>query len=302
MTERGAQQLPAGVVSLVEGLGSPEGPDLLADGTGRVVFVETFRLRVSAWDAAGGLRSYADVGGAPNACVAGTDGVYVAQNGRTAGPWRSPRPTAPSIQRVRDGAVETVVEQVDGAPLVGPNDLAFGPDGRLYFTDSGVFDAEHPDEGSIVVVERDGSAAVLERVGPVFPNGIVVEPDGAVVWNESFTRRVKRRRPDGVVELLATLPADRVPDGMKLAADGRLFVTGVSSGGIDVLAPDGEVLAFLETGGAPLNCVFDGEDLLVTDFGEWSPEAEQGRVAGGRLLRVPAGTAGQPLFRGAIGY
>jgi gluconolactonase len=88
---------------------------------------------------------------------------------------------------------------------------------------------------------------------------------------------------------------------MKLAADGRLFVTGVSSGGIDVLAPDGEALDFIATGGAPLNCVFDGEDLLVTDFGEWSPEAEQGRSPGGRLLRVPAGTAGQPLFRGAVG-
>jgi len=289
-------------VALVEGLGSPEGPDLLADGSGTVVFVETFRLRVSAWDPVGGLRSYADVGGAPNACVVGLDGVYVAQNGRTAGPWLSPRPTPPSIQRVRDdGVVEMVVEHAGGEPFVGPNDLAFGPDGRLWFTDSGVFDPERPDEGAIVVVERDGRATVVERVGPVFPNGIVVEPDGAVVWNESFTRRVKRRRPDGTVELLATLPEDRVPDGMKLAADGRLFVTGVSSGGIDVLAPDGEAVGFVATGGTPLNCVFDGEDLLVTDFGEWSPEAEQGRSAAGRLLRVAVGTSGRPPFRGAIG-
>lgn len=285
---------------LVDGLASPEGPDVLEDGT--VVFVETFRCRVSAWSSDGGLREYADVGGAPNACLAGLDGVYVAQNGVTAGPWRSTRPVAPSIQRVAaDGAVETVVTHASGEPLVGPNDLTFGADGRLYFTDPGAFDAEHPDPGRICVVEADGTATVLEEVGPSFPNGIVAEADGSVVWNESFTRRVRRRRPDGSVELLATLPEDRILDGMKVAADGELYVTGVTSGGIDVLTPAGEPIRFIETGGTPLNCVFDGDDLLVADFGEWSPEAEQGRVATGRLTRVFAGVAGQPLFRGAVG-
>lgn len=283
---------------LVEGLASPEGPDVLPDG--RVIFVETFHCRVSAWDRETGLQPYADVGGAPNACMLGTDGVYVAQNGRTAGPWRSPRPTAASIQRIGpDGIVEVVVDGAGGRPLVGPNDLSFGPDGRLYFTDSGLFDAEHPDQGAICVVESRGSAAILEEVGPAFPNGIIAEPDGSIVWNESFTRRVRRRRPDGTVELLATLPEDRIPDGMKLAADGRIYVTGVSSGGIDVLAPDGEQLAFLETG-VPLNCVFDGDQLLITDYGEWSEEAERGEVAPGRLMRLDVGVAGLPLFRGSV--
>jgi len=34
-----------------------------------------------------------------------------------------------------DGRVETVVTAVDGIPLQAPNDLTFGPGGRLYFTD-----------------------------------------------------------------------------------------------------------------------------------------------------------------------
>jgi gluconolactonase len=284
---------------LAERLASPEGPDLLADG--RVVLVETFACRVSAWSAERGLHEYAYTGGAPTACMVGLDGVYVAQTGLTAGPWRSPDPRPPSIQRIApDGSVSIVVQEASGRPLVGPNDLTFAPDGRLWFTDPGTFDEASPDEGTICVVEPDGTATVAVEVGAVFPNGIVAEPDGGIVWNESFTRHVKRLRPDGAVELLATLPEGRIPDGMKLAADGSIWVCGVASNGIDVIAPGGEALDFLATGGVPLNLVFDGEDLLIADLGEWNEEAESG-AAGGRLVRVPAGRAGMPLFRGAVG-
>jgi sugar lactone lactonase YvrE len=124
----------AEVELLADGLGSPEGPDFLPDG--RAIFVETFLCRVSAWDPRTGVHAYADVGGAPTACVRGLDGVYVAQNGRTAGPWRSPRPCAPSIQRIAgDGRVEIVADSASCVPLLGPNDLAFAPDGSLWFTD-----------------------------------------------------------------------------------------------------------------------------------------------------------------------
>lgn len=290
----------ADLAVLVVGLGSPEGPDLLPDG--RVAFVETFKCRVSAWSPERGLHEYAHVGGAPNACLVGLDGVYVTQNGTTAGPWRSPEPVTPSIQRVReDAAVEIIVSEASGEPLVGPNDLTFGRDGRLYFTDSGLFDADHPDEGAVCVVEPDGTATILERVGPTFPNGIVAEPDGSIVWNESFTRRVRRRRPDGTIELLATLPEDRIPDGMKLATDGSIYIAGVTAGGIDVLSPEGEPRGFIATGGTPLNCVFDGSALLVADFGDadvtggddLAPEC-------GRLLRIATDVEGRPLLRGAI--
>jgi gluconolactonase len=287
---------------LVEGLGCPEGPDRLADG--RMIFVETFRCRVSAWDPDRGLHEYAHVGGAPNACMLGLDGVYVTQHGSSAGDWQSLEPTAPSIQKVRpDGEVEFAVTSADGKPLVGPNDLSFDANGRLYFTDPGAFDPDDPEDGQICVAEADGTAHVVERVGASYPNGIVVEPDGGVVWNESYTRQVRRWRPDGKVELLATLPEDRIPDGMKLAADGRVFVTGVSSGGIDVIAPDGELLDFLETGGAPLNCVFHGSDLYVADYGRGGSAGhpEGGDVDEcGRLLLLHVDTEGQPLERGAI--
>ena len=73
------------VEHLAEGLGHPEGPDVLPDG--RIVFVETYTSRIAAWSPERGVHLYADCGGGPNACVLGSDGcVYITQNGGTVGP------------------------------------------------------------------------------------------------------------------------------------------------------------------------------------------------------------------------
>jgi gluconolactonase len=287
---------------IASALGHPEGPDYLDDG--RLVFVETFRGRISAWSRADGVAVYAEPGGGPNACAVGTDGVYVAQNGGTAGEWRSSDPRTPGIERVReDGSVAQITTSAGGDPLVAPNDLAFGPDGRLYFTDPGPFDPERPVNGRVCVAAADGRTEVLVETGPTYPNGIVVEPDGSVVWDESYTRTLRRRRPSGEVELLCTLPEEHMPDGMKLAADGSIFVATITSGGIDVLAPDGSPVGFHATGGEPLNLVFDGTAIVVTDFGEL-PQYAEGTLASapacGRLLRLEVGVEGRELYRGAI--
>jgi gluconolactonase len=286
---------------LAEGLAHPEGPDFQSDGG--LLFVETYLGRISIWDREGGTRSFAEVGGGPNACMLGTDGLYVTQNGGTAGPWRSANPVTPSIQKVTlGGRVKVVTTTAGGRPLQGPNDLTFGPDGRLYFTDPGVYDPTNMRDGMIGVIESDGTTSVLAEVGPTFPNGIVAEPDGSLVWGESYTRDIKRRRPDGSIEQLVTLPEGHVPDGMKVAANGDIYISSLGSGGIDVLAGDGTLHGFVHTGGEPQNLVFLGRDLYVTDFGEVSQDSNVGVGSfTGRILRVGVGVQGLPLFRGAVG-
>jgi gluconolactonase len=288
------------IETLASGLGHPEGPDILPDG--RIVMVETYTSKLVAWSRQAGIHDYADCGGGPNACMLGSDGaVYITQNGGTVGAWRADVMGRPSIQKAwPDGRVEEVCAEVAGMALQAPNDLTFGPDGRLYFTDPADYLPNDRRPGRIFALEPDGSGELLENVPDAYPNGIVAEPDGSLVWVESYERRVYRKRPGQPSELIHQLPEGHVPDGLKIAANGDLWVTTFMSGGVDVLAPDGTPRDFLETGGVPLNCVFDGETLVITDFGDIT-EVSDAAPMDGRLWRVDVGIRGMPLFRGAIG-
>jgi gluconolactonase len=286
--------------TLATGLGHPEGPDILPDG--RIVMVETYTSKLIAWSAERGIHDYAVCGGGPNACMLGSDGaVYITQNGGTVGAWRAEVMGRPSIQRAwPDGRVEEVTAEVAGITLQAPNDLTFGPDGRLYFTDPADYLPNDRKPGRIFVLGPDGTGELLEEVRDAYPNGIVAEPDGSIVWVESYERGVYRKRPGQRSELIARLPEGHIPDGLKIAADGDLWVTTVLGGTVDVLAADGTWKDALETGGAPLNCVFHDGTLIITDFGDIT-EITGAAPMDGRLWRAEVGVEGMPLFRGAIG-
>ena len=75
----------------------------------------------------------------------------------------------------------------------------------------------------------------------MYPNGIVAEPDGSIVWVESYTRRVVRRRPDGSIDVIHELAEGHIPDGFKIDTEGNFWITTFSSGGLDVIAAGREL-------------------------------------------------------------
>lgn len=288
------------IQTLASGLGHPEGPDILSDG--RIVMVETYTSRIIAWSAERGIHVYADCGGGPNACRLGSDGaVYITQNGGTVGAWRADRMVPPSIQKAwPDGRVEVVATKVDGVTLQAPNDLAFGPDGRLYFTDPADYLPDDRRPGRVFALNPDGSGTLLAELPDAYPNGIVCEADGTPVFVESYERQVFRMKAGAVPVMIHQLPENHVPDGFKVDEKGNFWITTFSSHGVDVISADGQPVDFLETGGVPLNCVFDGDNLIVTDYGDIEGVPDAAPMEG-RLWRIPVGVRGMPLFRGSIG-
>lgn len=281
---------------LAGGLAWPEGPAVLPDGS--VAFVETYGSRIGQLAPDGGYRVLAETAGGPNAVQLGSDGhLYCCQNGGVVGPWRADVMRPPSIQRITlDGDVTIVTDTIDGIALRAPNDLVFGPDGRLYFTDpGGSYDPElRPDPGRIFVLDiTTGHGALVAELPHVYPNGIVTEPDGSIVWVESYTRAVKRYR-EGTVTELCVLEDGHIPDGLAVAANGDLYITTVTSGGIDIVGRDGEPRGFLPVGSVPTNCCFDGTTLYVTDGDRPGETSDAGH--GGVLWAVDLDVEGQPLF------
>ena len=296
---RGGAAMKRPVTTLVEGLGHPEGPDVLPDG--RIVMVETYTGKLVAWSAElGCMTTRCAAAGRTHASVGSDGAVYLTQNGGTAGAWKAAVMSVPSIQRAwPDGRCETVADTVAGLALQAPNDLTFGPDGRLYFTDPADYDPNDRQPGRVFAIDADGTGELLEEVPESFPNGIAVESDGSIVWVDSYGRGVFRRSADGRSEQICRLPEGHIPDGLKVDVVGNLWITGYSAGGVDIVRPDGAIVDFLDTGGCPLNCVFHDNALFITDLGDVGGVSDDAFM-GGRLLHVDVGVEGMALFRGAI--
>jgi gluconolactonase len=271
---------------LASGLGFPEGPVVLADGG--IVFCDGNIGELLVYEDAE-VGTYAVTGGSPWGAVLGSDGaVYVTQGGNV--PGSGDTSAVGGIQRVRrDGVAELIRTEVDGFTLVGPNDLAFGPDGRLWFTDSEA-------ERLFVIDGAGGGEMLFERPG-CYPNGIAFDAQQRLYWTESLAHRVCCLDDDGNPTTFAQLSDGHVPDGMAFAADGRLFVATTIKGGVTVLSAGGEILEEIQLGEHATNCIFDGSTLYVTATRTAEIEASERT---GTFWRVETDAVGLDLIPGQL--
>jgi gluconolactonase len=269
---------------LTSELSQPEGPLLLADGTWLVTELDVKRGTVTQIRADGSRHPIARTG-RPNGLAMSADGaLWVAES------------LDPGLLRLElTGAFTRELDQIDGEPLLWPNDVCVGPDAAIYATDSGIrvgdflLDDEPrencrelPVDGRVLRFDpRSREASFLDR-GLKFANGIAFGPDGMLYVNETYTGDVYRYRiADGVAvggrELFGNvLDRDHKasglqgPDGMAFSEDGRLWLAVLGQGDITVLQPDGSVERRIKLPGHwPTNVAFgppgDGRIYVVED-------------------------------------
>ncbi len=271
---------------IATGLGFPEGPVALADGSVLVVEIATGRLmRVTP---NGEPKVVAHVGGGPNGAAMGPDGYcYICNNGGFS--WRTDdgfsRPTGEaadykggSIQRVNlaTGQVETLYTSCDGIALHGPNDIVFDAQGGFWFTDFGKKFADRLMLGAVYYARTDGSFIRRAAFPVLTPNGVGLSPDGATLYvTETETSRLWSYRVTGAGELdlqpfpspnggrlVHGLPGYQRFDSLAVEESGNICVATLVRGGISVFSPSGDLLEFHEAPeGYCTNICFGGPDM-----------------------------------------
>ena len=255
---------------IADGLGFTEGPVWLPDD--RVALTSISHGCVYIVDPRDGALERIDTGGGPNGLACSADGtLYVAQNG---GAWGASGTAEPGVQVITGSHVDYLVEG-----LGAPNDLTFGPDGRLWITDTRAqFDVSTPDAGlpgHVYATDVDsGDTQVVIGDGPVFINGLGFDRDGSsllvtVTLSSQLLSYVIS--PDGAVgapEIVHTFE-DGWPDGMTVSAHGDYWVALTAADRIDVVDTWGRRVGEigLPAGSLPTNVCIGGrryDELFVT--------------------------------------
>jgi gluconolactonase len=223
----------ASLAVVCEGLGYPEGPIAMSDGT--LLFVDIKNQCLTRINVDGSTQLVAKVPGGPNGAALGADGyIYLTNNGGfdwtattfplpggqtiSFGTLQAADYAGGSLQRVdlRTGILETLYTQCPTSTLMnglgprspeevplpsqlrGPDDLVMDDAGGIWFTDLGKVRVRDKDVTGVYYAKADGSS-ICEKIFPLdAPNGAALSPKGDRLYvSLTYERKVLYWELDG---------------------------------------------------------------------------------------------------------
>ena len=200
-----------------------------------------------------------------------------------------------------DHSMKVLLAQSVADGAVGFNDLTTDASGRIYVGSIffAVFKTEEMKPGNLYVIDTDGQARRISD-GVLLTNGLGFSPDGRRLYHSDALReliRVYDVHDDGSVghwRAFAATGAGSVPDGLKVAADGSVWVADAHNGRVAVFEADGRHRRDISVPRPMVTSLcFGGDDLrdLYIVTGSWQGPSE----TCGTIYRLRSDVAGLPL-------
>jgi gluconolactonase len=242
----------AEIQQLSSGFSFTEGP--AADQAGNVYFTDIPNNRIHIWSTDGELKTFRENTSGANGLFFNADWQLFAAEGRGG-----------IIRLDTSGNPAVVVDQFNGKPFNGPNDLWIDAHGGIYFTDPRYGDESNiPQAGyHVYYIPAGSNEAQVIITDLVKPNGIIGTRDGSTLYvadhlgNQTFAYTISSPGQIGEKRLLAPQGSD----GLTLDEQGNLYLTGGSN--ITVWSPTGELLQTIAIPLAPANMTFGGPERNV---------------------------------------
>ncbi len=151
-----------------------------------------------------------------------------------------------AVVSLKDGTTRTLLS-LDAIPgATGFNDLTTDAAGRIYVGSLAfkVFGGDPPRPGHLHVIDVDGTMRTLSD-GVMLTNGLGFSPDGRRLYHSDARAGivrvydVKQGGSVGPWRTFANLGEGRVPDGLKVASDGSVWVADAHGGRVAVYNENG---------------------------------------------------------------
>ncbi|MBZ0198834.1 MAG: SMP-30/gluconolactonase/LRE family protein, partial [Ignavibacteriaceae bacterium] len=166
------------------------------------------------------------------------------------------------------GITEILSDGYQGEKYNRPNDLAFSPEGMLFFSDPKSYSKDKPD-GRLFKLDINSGESELVIDSLCFPNGIAFSNN----WKNLFVCESAMNRilkfdfnDDGSITnktVFVNLPGGD-PDGIAFDSEGKLFCAHFGGGTIYVIDRDGKIIHEIKTPGKkPSNVEFGGKDMKI---------------------------------------
>lgn len=262
---------------------------------GELLRVDIARGLVHGWDPAGGASWTLAFEGEVSAVVPRAGGGHLLAIGHDV------------VLRDPDGALRTLARVAPALADTRLNDCRCDPQGRLW---AGTMSKTRtPGRGALHRIEPDGTLARV-LAGTTISNGLGWSPDGETMYFvDSTTQRIDAfdfdaaaGALDGRRTLVEIDPADGLPDGLAVDAEGCLWVCLFGGGALRRYAPDGSLEAVVDLPVTNPTCpAFGGaqlDTLYVTSARHRLSDAQlAAEPLAGALLALEPGVRGLPANR-----